>query len=251
MEAERMATEQSIGDRFQQETKYHRDRMPASGPNRAGEPNLYKEYPGSRRIELPKPKAAPAPLHELLMNRKSVRDFADTPISTEQLSYLLWASTGIQRRERGHEFRTAPSAGARYPIETYIAANSVQGLPTGLYHYAIQQHLLEELKQGDCGKAVADAALGQSMCQDAAAVFIWTAVFQRTSWRYGQRAYRYVYLDAGHIAANLALAAVAAGLGSCQIGALYDDEINTIIGVGGTDETVLYMSAVGVPARAQ
>ena len=91
----------------------------------------------------------------------------------------------------------------------------------------------------------ARAALGQTQCMEAPAVFIWTAVFQRTKWKYGQRAYRYIYLDAGHIAENLALAAVSLGLGSCQIGALFDEEINQIIGVDGKEESVLYMTVTG------
>jgi SagB-type dehydrogenase family enzyme len=86
------------------------------------------------------------------------------------------------------------------------------------------------------------------MCADAPVVFIWTAIFERSRWKYGQRAYRYVYLDAGHVAAHLALAAVATGLGSCQIAATFDDEVNDLLGVDGVDESVLYMSVVGRPA---
>jgi SagB-type dehydrogenase family enzyme len=85
------------------------------------------------------------------------------------------------------------------------------------------------------------------MCLEAAAVFIWTAIFDRSKWKYEQRAYRYVYLDAGHIAENLALAATGIGLGTCQIGALFDDEVNRIVGVDGTEESVIYMSVVGYP----
>lgn len=86
------------------------------------------------------------------------------------------------------------------------------------------------------------------MCGAAAVVFIWTAVFQRSKWKYGQRAYRYVYLDAGHVAENLALAATGLGLGSCPIAALYDDEVNGLIGADGVAESVIYMTAVGCPA---
>jgi SagB-type dehydrogenase family enzyme len=112
----------------------------------------------------------------------------------------------------------------------------------------VKGHVLEELRAGQFGHDITQAALGQKMCLEAAAVFIWTAVFQRSKWKYDQRAYRYVYLDAGHIAGNLALAAVAIGLGTCQIGALFDDEVNAIVGVDGTDESVVYMSVVGHPA---
>jgi SagB-type dehydrogenase family enzyme len=95
---------------------------------------------------------------------------------------------------------------------------------------------------------VTRAALDQEMCKAAAVVFIWTAVFQRSKWKYGQRAYRYVYLDAGHIAENLALAATSLDLGSCPIAALYDDEVNRIIGVDGTAESVIYITVIGYPA---
>jgi len=240
---------QDIGDRFQSETNYHRDRMPGRSSGRAGPPETYKTYADAGRVELPDPAAAapPGTLHDALTTRKSIRRFARTPLSLEQLSYLLWAATGIQRRERGYEFRTAPSAGALYPVETYLVANNVSDLPAGLYHYPVLEHTLEELRLGGLGRQVAAAALDQAMCAAAAATFVWTGVFPRSKWKYGQRAYRYVYLDAGHVAENLALAAVALGLGSCQVAALYDDEANALLGVDGTNESVIYMSAVGTP----
>jgi SagB-type dehydrogenase family enzyme len=183
-----------------------------------------------------------------LKERKSVRDFQARPMSKGQLSYLLWASTGIERIEGGYEFRTAPSAGALYPIETYVVSHDVKGLEAGVYHYDIRAHQLEQLERGDLRRQIAAAALGQGMCASAAAVFVWSAVFERCKWKYGQRAYRYIHLDAGHIAENLALAAVSLGLGTCQIGALFDDEVNKIVGIDGTDESVIYMSVVGLPA---
>lgn len=94
---------------------------------------------------------------------------------------------------------------------------------------------------------VAHAALDQDMAYSANVVFVWTALFERSKWKYKQRAYRYVYLDAGHIAENLALAAVALGLGTCQIGALYDDEVNELVDIDGEEESILYMSTVGHP----
>ncbi|HOK95560.1 MAG TPA: SagB/ThcOx family dehydrogenase [Anaerohalosphaeraceae bacterium] len=234
------------GDRFQKETKYRPDTMPAGSSAGAVKPKLYKTYPDSPQIKLPDVRALSAmPLSEALKNRRSIRRYQNRPISAEMLSYLLWAGTGISRVEGGYEFRTAPSAGALYPIETYLAANKVADIPAGLYHYSIRNHSLELLGEGDYGGRLARAALGQGMCASASAVFIWTAVFERTKQKYGQRAYRYIYLDAGHIAQNLALAAVSLGLGSCPIGALADDEVNQIIGADGTEESVLYMSTVG------
>lgn len=237
-----------IGEQFQQDTKYHPDRMPRSGIDPSARPEPYKSYYGAKIVALPAPADPGASLHQAIQSRRSIRRYAAKPISLEQLSYLLWASTGIERKERGCEFRTAPSAGALYPIETYLVVNNVDGLASGLYHYSIREHALEEIRLGELGDAISDAALGQEMCAQAAVVFVWTAIIQRTRWKYGQRAYRYIYLDAGHVAENLALAAVGLGLGTCQIGALFDDEVNRLIGVDGVEETILYMTSVGWPA---
>lgn len=239
---------QGIGDLFQQQTKYYRDQMSSRALDWSSKPPLYKEYSRAERIELPKFEIhASMPLHEILMNRKSIRRFKERPLTLQQLSYLLWASTGIQRTEDGFDFRTSPSAGALYPIETYLVVNNVNDLERGVYHYAIKQHALEVIGFGDHREKVRLAALFQEMCFHAPVVFIWTAVFFRSIWKYEQRAFRYVYLDAGHIAANLALSSTALGLGSCQIAALFDDEVNAIIEVDGYDESTLYMSVVGVP----
>jgi len=235
-----------IGDNFQEETKYHRDKMSGKQLDWASQPPLYKNYSECPTIQLPEiTPLSDATLNEVLKNRKSIRNYQNKPISKELLSYLLWASTGISRKGRSREFRTAPSAGALYPIETYLVVNNIEEINPGVYHYNIQNHYLELLKEGDYGIETAKAALGQKMCIEASVVLIWTAIFQRMKWKYKQRAYRYIYLDAGHIAENLALTATSLDLGSCQIGALYDDEVNDIIDVDGTEESVIYMSVVG------
>lgn len=237
-----------IGDQFQYETKYEPHRMLRRQLIWEMKPDLYKEYPEAPKIKLSsfEPSRAMS-LDQILKQRKSVREFQPKSISKGQLSYLLWASTGLQRVEDGYEFRTAPSAGALYPIETYVVANNVRSLEAGLYHYSIQYHQLERLMQGDMRYQIAGAALGQGMCATAATVFVWSAIFERCKWKYGQRAYRYIYLDAGHIAENLALAAVSLNLGSCEIGALYDDQANEIIGIDGNEESVICMAVVGIP----
>jgi len=236
---------QKVGDKFQQETKYSRDSL-GNDFDFIDKPELYKIYPNSKKIKLNKPNiSTKIVLEEILMKRKSIRDFSKKPISIQDLSYLLWASTGIQRKEYGYEFRTAPSAGALYPIETYLVINNVENVPQGVYHYLIKEHALEELRLGDFRVNIAKAALDQYMCSTAAVVFIWTAIFNRSKCKYGERAYRYIYLDAGHIAQNLALASTSLDLGCCPIAALYDDEVNRIISVDGVKESVIYMSIVG------
>jgi SagB-type dehydrogenase family enzyme len=239
---------ESVGDEFQEKTKYRRDSMPGGGLDWASKPEVYKSYPDAATVELAcRSKIDTLTLDEALLKRRSVRHYAKDPLTADQVSYLLWASNGLQRKERGFEFRTAPSAGALYPIETYVIANRVEGVSAGVYHYSVQRHCLEVISEGDVSSEIAIAALGQRMCLEAPAVIVWTGVFQRARWKYGQRAYRYVYLDAGHIGENLALAATAIGLGSCQVGALFDEEVNKIIGVDGTEESVVYMSVVGKP----
>ena len=237
-----------IGERFQEETKYQPDKIPVHRLAWDVRPPLYKDYHETPKIQLPsfKPPKAMS-LDQTLKQRKSIRDFQDKSISIGQLGYLLWASSGIQRIEDGYEFRTAPSAGALYPIETYIVTNNVKNLDPGVYHYGIRAHQLEQLAQGDFRRQITAAALGQEMCAAAAAVFIWSALFERCKWKYGQRAYRYIYLDAGHIAQNLALAAVSIELGTCEIGALFDDHVNAIVGIDGSEESAICMAVVGVP----
>jgi SagB-type dehydrogenase family enzyme len=237
------------GDRFQQETKYDPGKMPNHRLDWSAKPDLYKEYPQAEKIELPAFEPdRPMSLDKTLRQRKSIRGYQKKSISMGQLAYLLWASTGIQRIEEGYEFRTAPSAGALYPIETYVVVNNVKALESGVYHYSIRSNELRLLLRRDFSRQIAVAALGQTMCATASVVFIWTAVFERCKWKYGQRAYRYIYLDAGHIAENLALAAVSLNLGTCEIGALYDDHVNAIIGIDGTEESTICMATVGIPA---
>ena len=132
-------------------------------------------------------------------------------------------------------------------METYLFLRAVEGLEPGIYHFRAHVFDLELLKKGDYSRELTDAALGQMIVMGAQVTFIWSAVVERSRWKYRQRAYRYVYLDAGHIAQNLYLAAEALGLGACTIGALFDDRVNSIIGVDGIEETVIYMATVGWP----
>ncbi|MHC4293426.1 MAG: SagB/ThcOx family dehydrogenase [Planctomycetota bacterium] len=237
------------GDKFQKNTKYDPVSIRSHFIDWTNQPPLYKEYRNSEKTKLPTPKIEQKmSLDETLKKRRSVRHFSSKPLSLQEVSYLLWASTGTQRIEAGYEFRTAPSAGALYPIETYIISNNVTDLQNGLYHYDIKNHQLEKLKLEELSERLVTAALGQHFCKTAPVVFLWTAIFQRSKFKYHQRAYRYIYLDAGHIAENLALASVSLGLGSCQIGAFLDDPVNEILEIDGVAESILYLSTVGTPA---
>ncbi len=238
-----------IGDEFQNQTKHTRLNIGVY-LDWAKKPEVYKTYPTAKMVALPKewPNQC-LTVVDALKRRRSHRHFSPKPASISELSFLLWASTGIQRKEHGFEFRTAPSAGALYPIETYIAVNNVEGIERGIYHYNIEAHVLEQLKTGHFGVELSQAALGQEMVDSAPIVFLWTAVFERSKWKYRQRAYRYMYLDAGIIGENLALTATGIGWGTCQIGAFFDDEINKILGIDGLTESVVYLSVAGNPLR--
>jgi len=235
----------NIGDRFQDETKYFRNNL-GDGPDWSIRPDQYKHYPNNPQIILPQPRSlSKETLDFVIKNRRSIRYFSKKALTLEQLSYLLWSSTGIQRIEQSFEFRTAPSAGALYPIETYVVINNVKNISKGVYHYNIKTHCLEEIKTGDFRNDITEAALNQQMCYNCSVVFIWTAIFNRSKCKYRERAYRYIYLDAGHIAENLALSATSLKLGSCQIAALFDDEVNELISVDIKNESTIYMSVVG------
>jgi SagB-type dehydrogenase family enzyme len=175
-------------------------------------------------------------LEELLALRRSVRQFDDQPLTTVELGQLLWAAQGITD-ERG--FRTAPSAGALYPLEIYLATAE------GVFRYNPHSHQLLALSQNDARTDLHAAALRQDPVRQAPAVFIVTAVYERTAQKYGDEPTpRYVHLEAGHAAQNLLLQAVALGLGAVPIGAFHDEEIQKALGLP-ADRRPLYLIPVG------
>lgn len=238
-----------IGEEFQRATSYTRATLRGGRLDWAHQPETFKRYPEAPRVELPPAPVSGGPgFWEVFARRRSVREYAEPHVTLADVSSLLWAAAGVNRIEYGFPFRTAPSAGGLYPIETYLVVHHVDGLGPGVYHYAVLERALEQLHAGDVRRDIAAAALDQPIAFEADAVFVWSAVFGRSMWKYEQRAFRYVYLDAGHIAQNVALAAVALGLGSCQIAALFDDEANELIGLDGEEEGVIYLTTVGRPA---
>ena len=239
-----------IGSRFQQETKYNPDAMEGHTLDWDRQPEPYKNYEASLAIvPLPEPDLTGNPdLWQLLARRRSRREYnTGQPLTPAKLSALLWATQGVTARYGEVLFRTAPSAGGLYPVETYLFVRAVEGFEPGIYHFRPQAFDLEFLKKGDLARELAEAALGQTLVMAASVTFIWTALVERSRWKYRQRAYRYIYLDAGHIGQNLYLAAGAIGMGVCAIGAFYDDRANSIIGVDGIEETVIYMATAGWP----
>ena len=241
-----MNKESKIGDRYHLETKYYRDRSLGGSSRLKEAPEAYKTYPGAKIVSLPEPaRSAGNFIWDVLSRRRSIRDYTSVGVSMTEVSQLLWATQGVTAYAGHYALRTAPSAGALYPIETYVLVNRVKDLEVGIYHYDIRQHKLELVRKGDFGSDIAQAALGQNMLQEAALVFLWTAVVARSKCKYRERAYRYIYMDAGHIGQNAYLAAETLGLGCCTVGAFLDDEVNSLIGIDGKSEIALYLCAVG------
>ena len=234
------SSEPKIGQRFQQETKYYRPSYVARVLEKAPGPVAPKIIP------LPSPSLTGGPiLWEALEKRRSIRDYLPEPLSLMELSNLLWATQGITEKAFGPWYRTAPSAGALHPIDTYLVVNRVEGLQPGIYFFDVVEFRLSLIKEGDFSRPIAGAALNQDLAAEAAVVFVWVAVIQRCRQKYRQRAYRYIYLDCGHIAQNLYLAATALHLGCCGIAAMFDDEVNDLVGVDGKEETAIYLATVG------
>jgi len=165
-----------------------------------------------------------------------------------ELSYLLWCTQGVKRVEGGYvTLRTVPSAGARHALETYLLVNNVEGLSPGLYRFLATEHKLVEVNlQADIANEIAGACWGQSFVKTSAVTFIWVAVVYRMTWRYGQRGYRYLHLDAGHVCQNLYLAAQSVGGRVCAVAAFSDENMNRLLGVDGEEQFVIYIAAVGV-----
>jgi SagB-type dehydrogenase family enzyme len=238
---------EGIGEQFQQLTKYVRDSMRRGSFRFDKQPPLRKIYPKPiQTLTLPRPSTEGGPpLWDAIRNRRSVRSYSAEALGLQELAQLLWAVQGITSKGQNFSYRSAPSAGALYPVETYLVVNRVEKLEPGLYHFDCFDAALQLLKQGALGGRLANAALGQSMMEEAAVVFIWTAIVGRSAWKYAERAYRYIYLDAGHIAQNCYLAATALNLVCCAVGAFFDEEVNEILEVDGVEETAIYLAAVG------
>ena len=165
-------------------------------------------------------------LEALLQQRRSVREYQEAALDLSTIGQLLWAAQGITDPQG---FRTAPSAGALYPLELYVVAGDVDGLPPGVYHYHPDKHRLQQTEAGDLRHMLSRAALAQPWVKAAAAVVVVTAVYGRTTRKYGARGVRYVHMEVGHAAQNLFLQAEAIGLAAVVVGAFEDDAVATVL----------------------
>ena len=194
-------------------------------------------------IKLPEPTLdGETSLEQALLSRRSIREYRDQPLVLAEVSQLLWAAQGVTDRSRG--FRTAPSAGALYPLELYIVVGNVQGIPEGVYRYEPDAHELSRVGQRDVRDELSRAALEQSWVRQGAVVIVFSAVYERTTVRYGQRGIRYVDMEVGHAAQNVCLQAAALDLGTVVVGAFQDDQVRQIMGMPDA-EAPLYLMPVG------
>lgn len=193
-------------------------------------------------VRLPKPEIdSGVSLEKCLAGRRSVRMFTGKPLSPADVSQLLWAAQGITSPEG---FRTAPSAGALYPLTVYLVAGGMENLDPGVYRYDPVNHSLTRTVNTDRRRELTRAALGQQSIHAAAFSLVIAAVYERTTWKYGQRGIRYVHMDAGHAAENICLQAYALKLGTVPIGAFDDREVSTVLQLQ-PDEVPLYILPVG------
>jgi len=215
-------------------------------------PPIEKEYSAdAERIDLISPdKFQTLPSVDLLFaiaNRQSRRQFSETPLTQEELSFLLWATQGVREQSgAGHARRTVPSAGARHALETYLFVLNVEGLDRGFYRYLPLEHqLVVEYRDESAAEKIGWAAFQQNWMSSAATVFVWSAIPYRTEWRYGLAAHKVILLDAGHVCQNLYLACEAISAGTCAVAA-YDQELmDHLLKIDGKDEFVIYLAAVG------
>jgi len=243
-----------IGAEFMEKTKY---RYLGTADQFRGRPQPPLELPADPDrpfVDLPAPAAIAVPpldLRTAIERRRSVRSYAREPLTLDELAFLLWCTQGVTRTDGSRAtFRTVPSAGARHAFETYLLANDVEGLDEGLYRYLALSHRLQQGRRDPTlALEIADACFDQTFIMRSGAVFLWVAVPYRMTWRYGERGYRDLHLDAGHVCQNLYLAADAVGCGVCAIAAFEDDAMNALLGIDGKDQFLCYLATVGKRER--
>ena len=199
----------------------------------------------SESLDLPEPELKGMPVEDAIALRRSVRTYADGPLTLAELSQILFAAQGITGGKADVKLRSAPSAGGTYPFELYAFASRVEGLEPGIYHYVPEGHCLDLVAKGDFAAKLSEACLGQSMPAEAACSIVLAAVPGRTTARYGERGLMYVHMEAGHISQNIYLQCTSLGLGVVAVGAFYEEDVNDLIGLDGERETALYVNCIG------
>lgn len=211
-----------------------------------------KTYQDAVRVPLPPPAPFAARLDETLAQRRSRRNYRDTPLDLGQLSALLHYGAGVTATVPAYGFdclplRTFPTHGGLQSPELYLCIRAIAGLTAGVYHYEPRAHNLELLRDGDFSGRLRDVAFGESYVGKASVVVLLTGMYDRLRWKYGERAYRFLCMDAGIVAENLCLVSEGLGLGACPVSGFAQDAVEELLGVDGKRELAVLMVAVGVP----
>ncbi len=214
----------------------------------------YKQYPNLPRVKLPAIEGIPQngrSFDEVVSSRRSVRDFADLNIDLDELSKILHQSYGITGEAPANkngfrqDLRSAPSAGALYPAEIYIAVRKVSGVEPGIYHYNVPNHEIELMIPGDPTEQMYEVCCQQEFVHKTSIVIIMSSVLQRTKLKYGERGYRYALLDIGHLGQNIYLSCASLDLAIMTTCGFFDDEVNKLLRIDGVDETAMYVAFIG------
>lgn len=248
------ATEPRLWELFHENSKVSPVDAPVSNEqvvNRMQE--MYKSLPydGHPRFALPSPTATISlSVQDAILSRRTARKLGPVPMSLETLASLLSLGYGITSDNRDNifsrSFRASPSGGALYPLEIYFHTVAVEGLPPGLFHYNPTRHDLRHLYEGDLSRDISSGLpLQRETPEESSLIIFLTALFERSTFKYGERGYRFTLLEAGHVAENLNLAAVALGLGVRNIGGYLDRRMDSLIGIDGCNQATVYMLAVG------
>ena len=250
----------SLSELYHENTKLHpltaQQMMPGSDLSTAdlqAMSRAYKQYPNAPRVRLPLIENIPQSdraFDEVISSRRSLRDFADLDLDLDDLSKILHQSYGItgelpSKEEFRQNLRSSPSAGALYPAEIYIAIRKVSGVEPGIYHYNVPNHEIELLVPGDPTETMAEVCCGQEYVRQASITILISGVLQRTKLKYGERGYRYVLLDIGHLGQNIYLASTSLKLAIMTTCGFFDDEANRLLRLDGVDETAMYVAFIG------
>ena len=203
---------------------------------------------GRMTLNLPRPETeSTTSIEKALNKRRSQREYGKGPLSIREVSRLLWAAQGATH---GNGRRTAPSAGALYPLETYLVAGNIQGLPAGVYRYIPRRHVLDLLVSGDVRRRLREASIHQDAVNSAPACIVFSAVYGRSTAKYGERGIRYTHIEAGAAAQNVALQAVSLHLGTFVIGAFRDDDVKKVLSLSEAEEPLIIMPVGRMRAAA-
>jgi SagB-type dehydrogenase family enzyme len=209
-------------------------------------------YEGRPSFELPTPLSSfGASFADVVTRRSSTARFERRPMEPATLATILSYAYGVTRRnDTGYPpaFRVVPSGGALYPLELYFYCETVKTLPAGIYHYHPGLHRVELVRAGDMADVLATCLISPQLAYEAELIVFVTAIFEKTTYKYGDRGYRFVLLEAGHVGQNLALVASALELGCLNIGGFFDRRTDRFLGLDGLEQSTVYLAAIGTPS---